>query len=721
MITEPDDASEQDQFRIRLRELLGVNDELSKSDSFDDLYRRVVESGRMRLGFERTSLWLFDSNPLYSLATFGTDEEGGTRDERGYRLQTAFAEQLPEFFQARSIRAFRYESALYNNCSQIIGYGESAVTLVWDGDQRLGYFVIDNYLRREHISDDVVELLGLYGAIIGHQVTRLRNETRLRSTQEALRQFQEKLKTLHEVTGDLAITRSFEEFCRSAVELGRSKLGFERLGLWFYDTKDENFLIGSFGTDENGQLRDERGQRVPSKMPHLTPTLDGRAFISTVADTPLFNDHFETIGYGWKASAQVWDGQRNIGWLSTDNLFSQRAMNEYDLELLVLYADMLGHLTAAHQVEEALAVERNLLRTIIDTVPDQIFVKDQEGCYTLVNRAASDFSRRLGISEQPMIGKTDFELFPPQVANYYSSTDLQVFASGQPIINIEDSLPLPDGSKAFNLTTKFPLHDQHNNIVGLVGIARNINNLKEAERAAHELALERERVRLLQEFISSVSHDLRTPLTVIISSLYLLERYTDPQKQKIQLEKIKRQAWVLERFIEDILTSSRLENINEIERFPLQINTLVTQLETQIHSGVSAKNLILTVHQQPELPLVLADDANLYRVLTNLTQNAITYTPSGGSITIRTFADAGQVIFEIADTGIGIAETDKPRIFDHFYRADKARTADTAGTGLGLAIAHRIVKMHEGVIQVESELGKGSIFRVLIPAFVEQK
>jgi len=721
MLPQTGDSSQQIEFRTRLRELLEVNDELSKSQSFDELYCRVVELGRARLGFERCSLWLFDSDSRYAIATFGTDENGQTRDERGYRIKADFVAQLQGLFQARSTRALRYDSALYNNHSEIIGYGETAATFIWVGDQRQGYLVIDNHLHHKHISDDAVELLGMYGAIIAHQINRLRNEIRLRSSQQTLRQFHEKLKTLHEVTGDLAITRSFDDFCRLAVELGRSKLGFERLGLWFYDPKDANFLLGSFGTDENGQTRDERDQRASSDMSNLALVQYGRAYVSTTPDAPLYDDHRETIGHGWKASAQVWDGQRNIGWLSTDNLFSQRQGNDYDVELLVLYADLLGHLTAARQFEETLAAERNLLRAIIDTVPDQLFVKNQEGVYTLVNRASLDFARRVGMRGETMVGKNDFELFPQKLAEFYTSEDERIKATGQPIINIEDAADLEDGSQTINLTTKIPLHDANGTIIGVVGASRNIDNVKEAERAAQELALERERVRLLQEFISSVSHDLRTPLTVIISSLYLLERYTDPLKQKTQLDKIKQQAWILERFIEDILTASRLENAVQIERSPLQLNDLVSQLETQIHSAVTAKNLTLKIDKQPNLSPVFAHDSQLYRVLSNLTQNAIAYTPAGGSISIRTFSIGCEVIFEITDTGIGIAEADKARIFNHFYRADKARSAHNAGTGLGLAIADRIVKMYDGRIQVESELGKGSTFRVLIPAFLEQK
>src|SRR6185312_934092 len=105
---------------------------------------------------------------------------------------------------------------------------------------------------------------------------------------------------------------------------------------------------------------------------------------------------------------------------------------------------------------------------------------------------------------------------------------------------------------------------------------------------------------------------------------------------------------------------------------------------------------------------VHAIDLELYRAMTNLIENALHYTHSQGRVTIRTFSEAGQVTIEVTDTGIGIDEADLAHVFEHFYRADKARATDTGGTGLGLAIVKKIVDLHDGTIEIESKLGQGS-------------
>jgi signal transduction histidine kinase len=129
------------------------------------------------------------------------------------------------------------------------------------------------------------------------------------------------------------------------------------------------------------------------------------------------------------------------------------------------------------------------------------------------------------------------------------------------------------------------------------------------------------------------------------------------------------------------------------------------------------KNLTVFKHVQDDVPDVPGDQVELERLLTNLVHNAIRYTPPGGSVTLKTFALKSQVVVEIADTGIGISKDDLPHIFEHFFRADTARSMEKAGTGLGLAIAKRIVEVHDGTLEVESTLGEGTTFRLALPVF----
>lgn len=176
----------------------------------------------------------------------------------------------------------------------------------------------------------------------------------VRAGEESERRFREQLGVLHEVGNELSKAPTFDDLCRQAVELGRSRLGFDRLGIWFLD-EDPRFMVGSFGTDEQGQLRDERGIRLP-----ITPGASARILIDQIpavfeADVPLLNDRGEAVGRGWKANMAIRDAERVIGYISADNLLSGRPVEKHQLEILKLFGSTLGHLCTRKRAEEALA------------------------------------------------------------------------------------------------------------------------------------------------------------------------------------------------------------------------------------------------------------------------------------------------------------------------------------------------------------------------------
>ncbi|MBC7871906.1 MAG: PAS domain-containing protein [Chitinophagaceae bacterium] len=711
-------AEESIDFQTKLKALHEVSRLLSEADSVDTVCRLAVELGCDQLGFDRLGVWFFDEfDEDYIIGTFGTDENGLIRDERDQRIKVNFKEPFLELFRTKAVKALRHNADLQDHSGQVIGRGELGVTIFWDGERKLGWLSVDNFISRQHLTNTDLELLALYGATLGQIIVRKRAEAALRASEEAARHFQSKLKMLHEVTTELSQPRSFDEFCYQAVALGRSKLGFDRLGLWFFDS-DPDYIVGSFGTDETGEMRDERGQRVSSKtgFKNMIEMLDGRVFASD-QNGLLYNDRQEVIGTGWIASAVVWDGDRSMGWLSTDNFFRKHPLTQYELELLALYADTLGHLAAVRQVEETLTSERNMLRTIIDTVPDFIFVKDLMGRFMLVNRASWEATTNAN-TENDLIGKTDFDIHEKELAEYYWQDDLRVISTGQPIQNVEEPGHVANRTR-YLLTTKVPLYDPNGKIMGLVGVARDITKLKETEKQSREIAIERERIQVLKEFIANISHDLRTPLSVINTSLYLLEKLTDPQKQQDKLGIIKQQAALLERLIVDILTMFRLENISQSSRNPVDCNNLLLNICENLQSSAHEKQIVMTLNMAENLPKLVGDQDDLNRMLTNLVQNAITYTDSGGQVMVTTYQyhPANSLVVEIADTGRGISPKDLTHIFDHFYRVDKARSVEkgSGSTGLGLSIARRIVELHGGKIEVESVLEQGSIFRVFLP------
>ena len=203
-----------------------------------------------------------------------------------------------------------------------------------------GYIIRDQYgvpLRMIGAMQDITE--------------RKRAEEALRVSEETARDFQEQLKTLHALSIDLSAAASFDDLCRLAVELGRERLGFDRIGLWFLDS-DPRFMLGSFGTDEQGRTRDERGIRL-SVSPNilLQDLFAGKRPLNFSTDRALYDDKHQAIGQGWSAVAALWDGDRVIGYLCIDNLLSQLPVLPYQLELLVLYGSTLGHLVVRKRTD----------------------------------------------------------------------------------------------------------------------------------------------------------------------------------------------------------------------------------------------------------------------------------------------------------------------------------------------------------------------------------
>jgi signal transduction histidine kinase len=238
---------------------------------------------------------------------------------------------------------------------------------------------------------------------------------------------------------------------------------------------------------------------------------------------------------------------------------------------------------------------------------------------------------------------------------------------------------------------------------------------KRAEAYRMELAAEQERTAFLQEFIRKMSHDCRTPLSIINTNLYFLERTTDSDHQKRYLEAIRSQTSQLETFVQNILEVSRLESNPELAYQAIDINQLFREIANDFYASAKQKNISIMLDLNNALPLISADKAELKHALVNLVENAVRYTPTGGSISLETNVQSNHVCIAVHDTGIGISSEELPLIFDHFYRTTTAQQMDSDGTGLGLAIVRQIVTLHGGSLEVESTPGQGSLFRIRLP------
>ena len=232
----------------------------------------------------------------------------------------------------------------------------------------------------------------------------------------------------------------------------------------------------------------------------------------------------------------------------------------------------------------------------------------------------------------------------------------------------------------------------------------------------HDLILERERNEMVGELVSNISHDLKTPLTVMRTSLYLLGRIKTEDRLEQELETLNRQTDRLHHLIDDMLTISKLqyEVVPEFTRF--DFSQLVQDVIQQLSAVASTKQIQIV----SELPKGCCNISgvweDLQRMVVNLMENALNYTPEGGIVSVQLHPLQNNTLhLQIQDTGIGMSEEELSHIFERFYRADSARSSHTGGTGLGMSIVKRVVERHHGDIQVKSQVGQGTTFNITLP------
>jgi len=236
----------------------------------------------------------------------------------------------------------------------------------------------------------------------------------------------------------------------------------------------------------------------------------------------------------------------------------------------------------------------------------------------------------------------------------------------------------------------------------------------------HDITALRKLERIRRDFVANVSHEFRTPLTAIqgFAETLLGGAIDDPQNRERFLGIILEHSRRLARLTEDLLKLSQMDAEKlELEIRPVSVAQLVESCFETAQRRATDKGLTLSLNLPSHLPDVAADSRRIQEVLQNLLDNATQYTLPGGKIVLSAETRSEEVIFTVADTGIGIPQADQPRIFERFYRVDVARSREAGGTGLGLSIARHLVEVHGGRIWVESELGVGSKFHFSIPIF----
>ncbi|MBE9126542.1 HAMP domain-containing histidine kinase [Coleofasciculus sp. LEGE 07092] len=290
--------------------------------------------------------------------------------------------------------------------------------------------------------------------------------------------------------------------------------------------------------------------------------------------------------------------------------------------------------------------------------------------------------------------------------------------SGQPLCQDWELSLQPRNIQGFPSSISISAMYKQGKLTGLRWLIRDISDRKQVEYKVicQQLAKEKELSELKSCFINTVSHEFRTPLSVILNSVEMLEGYSDrlsEAKKSNHFHKVRLSIGYMVQLLEDILFYGKAEaNKLEFNPAPLELEDFCQALVEELR--VSAKEgQDIVFSSKCDRPSVCLDPKLLKQLLGNLLSNAIKYSSKGSKIQFKTICENSQVIFQIQDSGIGIPKEDIPHLFDPFHRAKNATTI--SGTGLGLTIVKKAVDLHRGTISVESEIGTGTTFTVTLP------
>lgn len=530
-------------------------------------------------------------------------------------------------------------------------------------------------LRANEVLSAVESALKRRGRLISWMLFEARRNTK------TLQHRLDELEVLEKIGRTLTSSLDLDEVLRLVVEAAVKLTGAEEGSLLMLD-------------DDSGELYMRAGQNfqedfVRSFRLPVRDTLAGQV-MRTGKPVLLNQDTPQKIKTAYLVHTLIYVPiqihGRVIGVLGVDNRKQRINFSDRHLTLIAALADYAAIALENASLYSHSEVERNKLETILAEIEEGVIVVDQRGKVILVNRVARD---AFGLSsEVETIGQEAVDVFRQQEILDLLGDD----QNGEPY-RTEISV---EGGRVFNAQLT-PIPE-----VGLAVTMQDITQLKEIDR-------------IKSDFVSTVSHDLRSPLTAILGYVELIERVGPITEQQLEfIRRVQVNVRNITSLINDLLDLGRIEAgfdaRKELISLPAIMNYAVDGLRTRLNE----KHQELRYDVPEIMPSVLGNPIHLRQMVGNLVGNAVKYTPEGGQIAVLAHSENGQVFVEVGDNGPGIPVADQPYIFDKFYRGSNV-PAESVGTGLGLAIVKSIVENHQGRIWVESSPGNGTKFTVVLP------
>ena len=353
-----------------------------------------------------------------------------------------------------------------------------------------------------------------------------------------------------------------------------------------------------------------------------------------------------------------------------------------------------SELKSLRELAQHLEQSTTLFEGVLETMQEAVLVVDSAERVLFINSAARDL---FDVSQSAAIGKLAWESIRSSQLQEIVEEALSTGKAGRGEVGIPRRKRLLEVSAVVLSLESGP---------GCLAVAYDVTELRRLEK-------------MRRDFVSNVSHELKTPLTSIqaYADTLLNGGLEDEDSSRLFVERIVEQSERLSMLIQDLLRLARIESEPEAFQLVRCDAQVIAATTIQDHQAIAEARQIRLEYQPSDSPLdVLADADGLRTILNNLLSNALNYTPAGGQVRLSLRPDVNRVLFEVSDTGIGIAKEHQSRVFERFYRADKARARSAGGTGLGLAIVRHLVEVMQGEVMMESELGRGTTFRIWLPS-----
>ncbi len=526
----------------------------------------------------------------------------------------------------------------------------------------------------------------------------------LRKSHAELKRTTAHLSALQRLSEALRRARGLEATLQTVVE-EMDRLGFRSVIISLLDKESHSLVVRA--ASGKGELYEQVQQVLKVPLIGLTVSLEETANITVrvarsgemestddvremivgikpAVDPALVQAAMRLIKADSMTVFPLWAEEEVVGVVSIYH--PQGKLSAEDIHLMQAIADQAGLAIENARLFAETVSERAKLAAVIASTEDAIIVTDETDHILLLNPAAR---RAFRLDGEDWGGQPLAEVVENQALHDLFN---RLAAEG-----VAQNAEIPVDGRTFYANLA-PIPG-----VGKVLAMQDITYLKELDQ-------------MKSDFVATVSHDLRSPLSIIDGYTDLLQEVGSLNEQQHQfVERIKVATTNMVRLVTDLLDLGKIEAGLEMEMTPCDLEDIIDPVVTNLQGWAERKGIELRVELPENVPPIRGDSIRLRQVLTNLVDNALKYTHEGGTVAVQMSVDNGTVTVRVRDTGIGIGPDDLPHVFDKFYRVEGEETRDIAGTGLGLAIAKSIVEAHGGRIWAESEPGAGSVFSFTLP------